>query len=185
MQMDWSHLALYVLGLYILYAPFAYKFARNEGNSRTAATVRAIALYVLFYLWIVGGASVVSGLGLVFSRPDESCGIGCIEQGEGHWQAPRIQFLLLGVAVMLAAWFLGKLMEWLQGSLIAKRSVRPKDGKQEALFDIEKLEETRRSFEALWETHKHGDTGALERVPQGDQQKTSYVEEPKSASESE
>jgi hypothetical protein len=157
MQIDWGgivrYVALSVLGLYIILGPFAYKQARDQGNSRIAAITRAILVYILICLWIAGGGSVVYGIGMAVDRPDESCGIGCIDPGEGHWQNPRLLFMLSGVALIAAAWFLGKFMErfFTSEAMTRSKSKRPLD------FDIEKIKRTNQSIQELRQAHMRGE----------------------------
>jgi hypothetical protein len=157
MGTDWSSILRYValsaLGLYVILGPFAYKQARDQGNSRIAAIARAILLFILICLWIAGGGSVVYGIGMAVDRPDESCGIGCIEPGVGHWQAPTLLFVLLGVVLVSAAWFLGKSMErfFTSEAMTRSKSKRPFE------FDLEKIRRTNQSIEELWQAHMSGE----------------------------
>ena len=157
-EIDWRHLALYTLVFYIPLAPFAYKFARDERNGRLAAIARAGLLYVLVFLWVVGGAFVVYGLGMVFDRIDQSCGIGCIEPGSGHWQGPNFGLLLFGLGFILAAWWLGRAMEWMQGWL---SDAAAKDPKRIA----EGQEEMERLFRRMSEPLKIQELTPLPYVP--------------------
>lgn len=125
-EVDWGHLALYALGFYVLLAPFAYKFARDKGNRRIMAVMFAGLLYVLIFLWVAGGSLTLYGVGMVFDRPAKSCGIGCIEPSAGHWEAPNFSILILGLAIILAAWWLGRAMEKLQERLCARAALDPK-----------------------------------------------------------
>lgn len=182
MQVDWSgwarDVALIVLGMCGISSPFAYKFARDEGNSRPVAIFRAIMLFVLLFLWIGGGGIALYGMGMAIERPAESCGIGCVEPGEGHWQPPRIVFLAGGVALMAAAWFLGRLMERFQCSLIAKRS---KEANSEPEFNpAEEWEKNRKQLEELREAFYKG---GLEAVMQDMKPKAAAEEKNRGNSE--
>jgi hypothetical protein len=160
-NIEWGRMArgiaLAVLGLYAIYTPFAYKFARDEGYGRVVALAHVIIFYVLFCLWVAGGASAVYGLGMVIDHPDETCGIGCVVQGDGHWQMPQGAFILLGAILMLVAWFLGKSMERFQYYLKAKYVSDPKVDDRTGLFDLQKLEKTRQSFQELSEAYPGGE----------------------------
>ncbi len=125
-EIDWRHLALYTLAFYIPLAPFAYKFARDERNGRIAAIARAGLLYVFVFLWIAGGSFILYGIGIVFERPTESCGIGCIEPGSGHWESPNPAILILGLVSILTAWWLGRAVEGIYERLNSRAALDPK-----------------------------------------------------------
>jgi hypothetical protein len=153
---DWRHLALYALAVYFPFAPFAYKFARDEGNRHAAAVARIALLYVVFFLWIAGGSISLYGLGMVFDRPAESCGIGCIEPGSAHRETPKGEFLVLGLVLILAAWWLGRVFEKLQGWLSARAASGPRRSKQTQSFDPEAITRVQQTIREGVELQRSG-----------------------------
>ena len=115
MHLNWTDIAMGILGLYIFYAPFAYKDSRDKGYGHAGAALRMILGYTLFFLWIAGAASALYGLGMVIDRPAEYCGSGCIEEGEGHWEHPKLENLMVGLGLMAAGWIVGKAAEKYDG----------------------------------------------------------------------
>lgn len=124
MILSLGRFALYVLGLFIFYGPFAYKSARDKGFGHIASFGNVILLYLLFYLWLGGGATALRGIGLVFDRPSQSCGSGCIEEGESHWESPEFSLIALGVGMMCAGWFIGKGAERVEENALSRASIQ-------------------------------------------------------------
>lgn len=111
MHLNWINIALGILGIYIFYAPFVYKHSRERGSGHAGAAFHAILMYVLFFLWIAGAGDALYGIGMVIDKPAESCGSGCIEDGEGHWEHPKAENLMVGLGLMAAGWIIGKAAE--------------------------------------------------------------------------
>ncbi|SRR5258708_1041654 len=111
MHLNWANIAASILGVYIFYAPFAYKHSRERGTGRVGALFYTLLMYVLFFLWIAGAGDTLYGLGMVIDKPAEYCGSGCVEPGEGHWESPRAENILAGLGMMAAGWVIGKAVE--------------------------------------------------------------------------
>jgi hypothetical protein len=153
-EIDWTHLGLYSLVFYVPIAPFAYKFARDKAVGRAAALAISASAYVLVFLWIAGGSLAVFGMGMAFDRPGGSCGIGCIDPAEGHWQMPNFKFLLIGLLLIAAAWWLGKAMETFQEWSSGRAAQRLQASVPRGTFDYKKHEEEDKSLHELAEAMK-------------------------------
>ncbi len=111
MHLNWTSIAIGVLGIYLFCAPFAYKESRERGDGYASAALYTILGYVLFFLWIAGAADALYGIGMVIDRPGQICGSGGVELGEGHWEHPKPVNLAVGVGLMAAGWVIGKAAE--------------------------------------------------------------------------
>jgi hypothetical protein len=118
--------ALYILGLYVFYIPFAYMHARKEGHTHPSALLSVILGYLVFFFLLSGAACILVGVGWIVDEPAQFCGSGCVEGGESHWQAPQSSYLLLGTAMLVVGWYGGKGVERFLESLRNRRpSHRP------------------------------------------------------------
>jgi len=111
MRLNWANIAIGILGIYIFYAPFAYKYSRQKGSGHVQAFFYTILMYVLFFLWIAGAAETLYGIGMVIDAPTEICGSGCVEEGKGHWEHPQPDNLMVGLGLMAGGWIIGKMAE--------------------------------------------------------------------------
>lgn len=125
-EVGWGRLALYALCFYIPLAPFAFMSAREEGNRIAVAITRTVVLYAFVFLWIAGGSFILYGIGMAFGSPAESCGIGCVEPASGHWETPNLTILILGLAFIAIAWWLGRAAENIFQRLNARAALDPK-----------------------------------------------------------
>ena len=111
MHLNWANIAIGVLGIYIFFAPFAYKHSRERGRGHMCAAFYTILVYVVFFCWVAGAGDAFYGIGMVVDRPAQYCGSGGVELAEGHWEHPKVENLMVGLGLMAAGWIIGKTME--------------------------------------------------------------------------
>jgi hypothetical protein len=113
MKISWSGAIGTALAICVFLGPFAYKDQRSKGGSPFCAILYVGLVFVLVLLWIAGGSNALYGVGLVIDEPPQILGSGGYYPGQSHWEHARLPHLLLGLAMMAAAWIIGKLTELL------------------------------------------------------------------------
>jgi hypothetical protein len=111
MTINWSGAIGTALGISVFLGPFAYKDRRSKGGSHFRSIPEVGFVSVLLLLWIAGGSNALYGVGLVIDEPPQILGSGGYDPGQSHWEYVRVPHLLLGLAMMAAAWIIGKLSE--------------------------------------------------------------------------
>ena len=111
MTVNWTGAIGTALGICLFLGPFAYKDRRSKGGSHVRAILDVGLVFVLLLLWITGGSNALYGLGLVIDEPPQILGSGGYDPGQSYWEHVSVPHLLLGLAIMAAAWIIGKLSE--------------------------------------------------------------------------
>ena len=111
MVVNWPGAAGTALGICAFLGPFAYKDRRNKGGSHFRAALTVCLLFVLLLLCILGGSNALYGVGVVIDEPPEILGSGGLDAGQSHFEHIRIPHLMIGLALMPAAWLLGRFAE--------------------------------------------------------------------------
>lgn len=111
MTINWSGVIGTALGICVFIGFFAYKDQRSKGSSPFHAILYVGLVFVLLLLWIAGGSNALYGVGLIIDEPPQLLGSGGYDPGQSHWEHARLPHLLVGLAMMAAAWIIGKLTD--------------------------------------------------------------------------
>jgi len=111
MDINWGLFAGSALAICIFLGPFMYKERRRKGGSHIRATLDVAMVFVIIFLLIAGGSSVLYGLGIVFDKPAQIFGSGGYEPAETHTEIVRVRYLLLGMGLIGVGWVIGKVSD--------------------------------------------------------------------------